>query len=186
MIQAVQCSHMEFCNCFLRELKEQWEDNSRLKKILLSLQNKKSLDIKNCPVRSFVAYEFMSSISKWFVGDWKFRLIMCCIQIPHICWKNDISTMLLSWEKPLEVIGEDYSFKDTPFFGGWFRASQEQVHWGYVFNKSTGVRSWCDQYLTIYIMEQKETMEVVSGCWWNNFQLYFNVSLDDLQVTILR
>lgn len=126
MIQAIQCSHMEFCNYFLRELKAQWEDNSRLKKIFLSLWNKKSLDIKKLPSKEFFAYEFMSSISKWFVGDWKFRRIMCCIQIPCICWKNDISTMSLSWEKPLEVMGEDYSFKDTPLFEGWFRASQEK------------------------------------------------------------
>lgn len=92
--------------------------------------------------------------------------------------------MSLSWEKPLDVMGEDYSFKDTPFFGGWSRASQDQVHWGYVFNRSTGVRSWCNQYLAIYIMEKKRLWKwlVAAGKITSSFK----VSLSDLQVTILR
>ena len=33
-------------------------------------------------------------------------------------WKNDLSTTLLLWELPIEVMGKDHSFKDIHVFGG--------------------------------------------------------------------
>lgn len=43
-----------------------------------------------------------------------------CTAFKHhvLNWKNDLSTTLLPWEVPLEVMGEDHTFKDILLFGG--------------------------------------------------------------------
>lgn len=53
--------------------------------------------------------------------------------------------------------------------------------WGSVFNRSVGVRSWCNQHFAVFTMAHKEAMEVAAGEITSQF--YFNVSVNDVWVT---
>lgn len=63
------------------------------------------------------ARKFISSISKYSEVTRNFAPL--CVAFKHHApnWKNDLSTTLLPWEIPLEVMGEYHSSNHAPLSG---------------------------------------------------------------------